>query len=179
MNQTATHPATSGVNDSNVILISLLKVLHKANDLVTSKHPGAICVQAASPGVLAAIPNFYKMTFRDAQGSGTFNIEATVNVANGQITWSPITSAGPILGVGGTLMQCVVDIYPALRAIHNAGYTNPVYFCGLFQAVVPHIYVPWYCFTPNNCASSSSSNYIFVNSITAEVRIFPTENYRG
>lgn len=181
MNKTATNPVTPimGVTDSNAVLTSLLKIIHKANDLVTSQHPGAICVQVASPGVLAAIPNFYKLTFRSAQTSNTYNIEATVNTANGQITWSPITDAGPILGVGGNLMQCIVDIYPALKAIYNAGYTNSVYFCGLFQAVVPHIYVPWYCFTPNNCASTSSSNYIFVNSITAEVRLFPTEQYRA
>lgn len=162
-------------NQSMAVLVSLLYIINKANSLVTSKYPGANCVQAAGEGPLAAIPNSYKITFRAADGVNTLVVIGTEDTKTGAVTFSDITEGGPILGVGGNITEATIDIYPATKAIARAGYTNPIFFCGLFQAVVPHIDQPWYCFTPNNCSSPDSSNYIFVNSITGEVRLFPTD----
>jgi hypothetical protein len=159
---------------SQAVLTSLLYIIHQTVQKIEAEYPGAVCVQASNNGALSPIPSSYRIWF-SLPGGKSLTIDATQNTQTGQVSWNDQTLHNqPIVGVGGNLMQCVVDIYPAYKAIRNAGYDAPVFFCGLFQAVVPQIYVPWYCFTPNNCSSTSSSNYIFVNSITAEVRLFPT-----
>jgi|GEM_PF-3346852 len=161
--------------EQSAVLISLLAILREANNIVTAQSPGAICVQASGVGQLETMPNTYKFWFRPAHSSDTLTIEVSEDVRTGQMTAGPVTPGGPILGVGGDLTRATVDIYAAVKAIREAGYADPIFFCGLFQAVVPHITEPWYSFTPNNCASPSSENYIFVNSITAQVRLFPSD----
>lgn len=162
-------------NQVTTVQISLLHILSATTTMIHSQSPGAICVQASGEGQLSPMPNSYKLWYRQPNSEECLTVVATQNTTTGQVTWGQIMTTPPILGVGGNLDVCTVDSYGAYTAIGKAGYTNPVFFCGLFQAVVPHIYQPWYCFTPNNCASSSSSNYIFVNAVTAEVRLFPTD----
>ena len=156
------------------VLTSLLYIIHETTAKIEAEYAGAICVQATNNGPLTPIPSSYRMWY-SLPGGRALTIDVTQNTSTGALSWNDQTVYDqPIVGVGGNLMQCIVDIYPAYKAIYNAGFKDPVAFCGLFQAVVPGIYVPWYCFTPTNCSSTSSSSYIFVNSITAEVRIFPT-----
>lgn len=155
--------------------MSLLNMIHEANTIVTSKYPGATCIQVSGLGALETIPYDYRFTFGASSSMEGYSIDGHEDKNSGKITFSGITVGKKILGVTGDLMTCTVDIYPAMKNIRTAGYEDPIFFCGLFQAVVPGITQPWYCFTPNNCVPSTSDNYIFVNAITGQVKLFPKD----
>ncbi len=160
--------------EEQAVLTSLLFMIKEANALVTKQSPGAICVQAAGVGPLEAIPNTYRFWIRPEGKPETLILEGTQDTKTGKISWSAITTSGPIYGVGGDLLRCTVDIYNALKAIRTAGYQDPVFFCSLFQAIALGITEPWYCYTPTNCHWVSSDHYIFVNAVTGVVHLFPS-----
>lgn len=159
--------------EEQAVLVSLIGLISEANTLVTRQYPSAVCVRASGVGQLEAIPQTYQFLFIEDGRFEMVAVQVKQNPKNGERTWSPITQVRPIVGVEGNLLRSTIDIYPAYKAIRQAGYQDPVSFCGLFQAAALDIKEPWYCFTPTDCHWVSSENYIFVNSLTGEVRLFP------
>lgn len=161
--------------EEQAVLVSLIGLIRDATAIVNKQYPNTICIRASGNGKLETIPQSYQFLFRAENQYAMYTINVTQNLKTGELTWSPIAPFKPIVGVTGNLARCTVDIYPAYKAIRQAGYQDPVYFCSLFQAESLGIHEPWYCFTPTDCHWVSAENYIFVNSLTGEVRLFPSD----
>lgn len=161
--------------DQEAVLVSLLWMIKEANELVLRQSPDATCVRVDPLGPSDPTPLSYRFRFRPKDGSYSLSIDGTQIVKTGKTTWSPITTAPRILGVTGNLLGCQVDVYYAVRAIRTAGFQDPVFLCGLFQAEAAHITDPWYQYTPTDCHWIDEHHYIFVNALTGAVRLFPPD----
>jgi len=150
--------------------ISLLALMREATRRVEMEIESAMLIQVTG-GELAPVPTSFQFTFKIAGEN------ATAVITYEQGSWGSVVRRGPILGlVFDDLLRCEIDIEEAIELIRKAGYEDPVYMCGLFQALtrVPTIY-PRYNFTPDNCGWNTSDHYIFVDAVTGEVLLFPEE----
>jgi len=150
---------------------SVLALMREATRRVEAQIQEAMLVQVTSDE-LTENPTAFTFVFKLAGENKT----AVISCAQGK--WSEITHKEAILGlIFNDLLRSEIDLAEAVERIRGAGYKDPVYMCGLFQALsaTPAIN-PKYNFTPDNCSWATSDHYIFVDSVTGSVELFPKED---
>ena len=149
---------------------SVLALMREATRKVQAQIQEAMLVQVTAEE-LSETPTAFNFVFKLAGEN------KTALITHAQGSWSGITQKGAILGlVFNDLLRSEIDLGEAVDRIRAAGYKDPVFMCGLFQAFTrtPAIN-PKYNFTPDNCGWATSDHYIFVDSVTGAVDLFPSE----
>jgi hypothetical protein len=163
----------SSTPPSPKMLASVIGMIRLTTERIQATYPDAICVQVNNNDAQVAIPIVYKLWFT-LSTERCLSIDIRMDSDYGSVYWSKEKIYDkPFSRAVGNLKQCTVDIFPAYKAIVDKGYPRPVYFCCLYQAVSSAIPEPCYYFTPNDCISNSTSDFILVNSVTSEVYMFP------